>query len=93
MMNLTIKNVAIILIFLFLMSSQIIGILFGLAKASLYLILFILVVNKISPELYNYLANIFKFDKLKLQNIPNTVINAIKKIFDLIKNILTINKS
>lgn len=87
-MELTIKNIAIILIFLFLISSQLIGIFWGIIKASLYLILFLLIVNKISPELYKYLVNIFKFDKIKLENIPGTLIKIIRKIIELVRDMI-----
>lgn len=90
-MNLSIKNIAIILIFLFLISSQLISIFFGIAKAALYLVLFLLVVNKVSPQLYDYLSKLFKFDKIKLQNLPNTIINTVRKIFDFIKKLLLIS--
>ena len=83
-MNINTKNLIIILLMVFLISNQIIGVAWGVLKTLLYCSVFLFVLKGISPELYNYFMKVFNLKEFKLSNIPTSIIDIVKKIKNLI---------
>lgn len=83
-MNFNSKNLAITMILVFLVCNHFIGLAWEIVKTLLYCVLFMFLLKHISPELYNYLMNIFDFKNFKFSNIPQTFILFVKKILSLV---------
>ena len=83
-MQINSKNIAIMLLMFFLISNQIIGIAWGILKAFLYCTVFLFLIKRISPEMYNYLIKLFNLDEFRLSNIPASIISILKKLKSLI---------
>ena len=79
-MKITPKNIAILMLMFFLISNQIIGLGFEILKASVYCILFLLVLSKISPDLYEYFIKLFNLNDFQLSNIPKSILSIITKL-------------
>lgn len=74
------KNIAMMLLMFFLISNQIIGVAWGILKAFLYCAVFLFLIKRISPEMYNYLVKLFNLDEFRLSNIPASIIAIVKKL-------------
>ena len=79
-MKINAKNIAILMLMFFLISNQIIGLGFEILKASAYCVLFLLVLSKISPDLYEYFMKLFNLKEFNISNIPSSIMNIILKI-------------
>ena len=79
-MQINSKNIAMMLLLFFLISNQIMGIVWSLLKTLLYCAGFLFVIRRISPEMYNYLTKLFNLDEFRLSNIPSSIISILKKI-------------
>ena len=65
-MNLFKKNIVILIILFFLVSYEVINISWKVGKSLSYVLVFLFVTKKLSPELYEYLNQLFKLDKIKV---------------------------
>ena len=79
-MKITSRNMAIMMILIFLIFNQFIGLAWEILKSLLYCILFLFLINQISPELYNYLSKIFNFKQFKFGNVSEFILDILKKV-------------
>lgn len=83
-MKITSKNLIIMLILIFLIFNQFMGLAWEIVKSILYCILFMFLISQISPELYNYLLQVLNLKNLSFRKIPETITLIIDKLKSLI---------
>ena len=83
-MKITSKNLIIMLILIFLIFNQFMGLAWEVVKTILYVILFMFLISQISPDLYNYLLQILNLKNLTFRKIPETITLIIKKLKSMI---------
>jgi len=83
-MKITSKNLIIMLILIFLIFNQFMGLAWEIVKSILYCILFMFLISQISPELYNYLLQVLNLKNLSFRKIPETITLIINKLKSLI---------
>ena len=83
-MKITSKNLAIIMIMVFLIFNHFIGLAWEIVKTLVYCVLFMFLIKQISPDLYNYLINIIDIKNFKFSNI----LSLFQEIFNKIKNFI-----
>jgi hypothetical protein len=93
-MNFDLKNTIIIVLFLYLISGNIFKVFMGTTKALVYLVLFFMVISKISPDLYSKIGEIFNLKKIEYHNVIDMISYIITKILScvpIIKNLVLKN--
>ena len=70
----------IIMILIFLILNQFIGLAWEILKSLVYCILFLFLINQNSPELYTYLSKNFNFKHFKFKHISNLGLYILKKV-------------
>ena len=83
-MKITSKNLAIMMVMIFLIFNHFIGLAWEVVKSFVYCILFMFLLKQISPELYEYLMNVFDFKNFKFSNIPKSISLIVNKILSFI---------
>ena len=83
-MKITSKNLIIMLILIFLIFNQFMGLAWEVVKTILYVILFMFLISQISPDLYNYLLQILNLKNLTFRKIPETITLIIGKLKSMI---------
>ena len=83
-MNLDIKNIIIIILFFYLISGNIFKIVTGLSEGAIYLVLFFMVISKISPDLYNKLGNSFNLKRIEYHNVIDLLSNLFNKAINCV---------
>jgi len=78
-MKITSKNIIIMMILIFLIFNQFLGIAWELVKSFFYCILFMILIGQVSPDLYNYLIKIFDLNKFNIKDIPNSILTIVNK--------------
>ena len=83
-MKITSKNLAIIMVMVFLIFNHFVGLAWEVIKTLIYCILFMFLIKQISPDLYTYLMNIIDFKNFKVSNILTLFKDIASKILGLI---------
>lgn len=83
-MKITSKNLAIIMIMIFLIFNHFVGLAWEIVKTLVYIVLFMFLLKQISPDLYNYLMNIIDIKNFKISNIMELVKDISSKVTNLI---------
>jgi hypothetical protein len=78
-MKITSKNMIIMMILIFLIFNQFLGIAWELVKSFFYCILFMILIGQVSPDLYNYLIKVFDLNKFNIKDIPNSILTIVNK--------------
>lgn len=93
-MNFDLKNTIIIILFLYLISGNILKVFMGTTKALIYLVIFFMVISKISPDLYSKIGETFNLKKIEYHNVIDMISYIINKIIScipIIKNLVSKN--
>ncbi len=69
----------IMMILIFLIFNQFLGIAWELVKSFFYCILFMILIGQVSPDLYNYLIKIFDLNKFDIKDDPNSILTIVNK--------------
>lgn len=94
-MKITSKNMIIMMILIFLIFNQFLGIAWELVKSFFYCILFMILIGQVSPELYNYIIKVIDLNKFNIKDIPNsilTIVNKFKTFIPLLQSSTQKNK-
>tara|TARA_E500000178_G_C16924061_1_gene708598 strand:+ start:602 stop:916 length:315 start_codon:yes stop_codon:yes gene_type:complete len=83
-MKITSKNLAIIMIMVFLIFNHFVGLAWEVVKTLVYIVLFMFLLKQISPDLYNYLMNIIDIKNFKISNIMELVKDISSKVTNLL---------
>ena len=83
-MKINSKNLAIIMVMVFLIFNHFVGLAWEIVKTIIYCVLFMFLIKQISPDLYNYLINIIDLKNFKVSNI----LSLFKDIYNKITNII-----
>ena len=83
-MKITSKNLAIIMIMVFLIFNHFVGLAWEVVKTLIYCVLFMFLIKQISPDLYNYLINIIDIKNFKFSNVLSLFQDIYKKITNII---------
>lgn len=83
-MNISFKNILIMLAFIFLVSGDVMSSIWGMTKALVYTIVFFIIIQRVAPDLYQSLGSIFNLKKIELNNIGNLILKFLMKILDCI---------
>jgi|UniRef100_A0A6C0IU14 hypothetical protein len=78
-MKITSKNMIIMMILIFLIFNQFLGIAWELVKSFFYCILFMILIGQVSPELYNYIIKVIDLNKFNIKDIPNSILTIVNK--------------
>ena len=76
-MNFDLKNTIIIILFLYLISGNILKVFMGTTKALIYLVIFFMVISKISPDLYSKIGETFNLKNSCLSLIASYSLNSL----------------
>ncbi len=79
-MEISLKNILIMIAFVFLVSGDVVSSVWSLTKAFIYTVVFFIIIKRVAPDMYETLGSIFNLKKIELHNARDLLFGILKKL-------------